>query len=821
MLRPWFNPAVSVVVLIGFVSPHAMTLAQEAPPPAPQQAMATAMEGRDLQLEVFINDASTNLIGAFKQLPDGTLVATPDMVKGVELKPAREATGADGLLHLDRLTGVSYRIDEASQSLYVTSADGAREPHIIDVNPKPPGEMPAPQTSYGTVLNYTLFASSDGAFVDDIDTFSGLSGAVDARLFSPYGTLSQSAIATTATAEFVGLTRLQTTWTYSDPGRLITYRAGDTISGGLSWTRPVWLGGVQVQRNFALRPDLITLPIPVFSGSAAVPSTVDVYTHNVKTFTGDVPAGPYEVANLPITNGAGNARVVLRDAMGRETVTTLPFYSSSQLLRQGLYDFSAETGFARRYYGVESYDYDDRPVASGTVRYGVADWLTLESHTEGGAGLINGGAGAVFAVGPLGVASLAFAGSNAEGSSGTQVSASNAEDSSGSQVSASLETGYRGVSFYARTQRTFGDYEDIACVTAGDPSSSDQAFFGFPRFSVCPPKALDQVSLGVPLPFDPSTFNLSYTQLESALGDRDRIVGLTYNRPFFRNSTIYAGGFKDLDDEDGFSAFVGISVPLGSRTNASAGVESGPDGARAYVDASRSEQQEVGSYGWRVREAEGDITDRSAAVSYRAPFGRIEVGAQQYDDNAQGTAQFDGSIALVGGGVFIGNRIDDAFAVVDVGAPGVAVQYENRPVGETNRRGQLLVPYLNSYQKNKISIDPKNLPVDADIPKTRDDVVPADRNGVVVEFGITESTHAALISFVDASGAPIEVAAQGHLQGGDQSFVVGYDGQAYLQGLAAHNAVTVDLPDGASCQAEFDYIPRPGEQVTIKGVVCQ
>ncbi|MGY3695904.1 hypothetical protein ACVIGA_005984 [Bradyrhizobium sp. USDA 3240] len=35
------------------------------------------------------------------------------------------------------------------------------------------------------------------------------------------------------------------------------------------------LGGVQMQTNFALRPDLVTLPIPALSGSAAVPSTLD------------------------------------------------------------------------------------------------------------------------------------------------------------------------------------------------------------------------------------------------------------------------------------------------------------------------------------------------------------------------------------------------------------------------------------------------------------------------------------------------------------------------------------------------------------------
>ena len=74
-----------------------------------------------------------------------------------------------------------------------------------------------------------------------------------------------------------GVKRLNTTWSYSDPERLITYRAGDFVSGGLPWTRPVFLGGMQVQRNFTLRPDLVTLPVPILSGHCGGPSTLEVY----------------------------------------------------------------------------------------------------------------------------------------------------------------------------------------------------------------------------------------------------------------------------------------------------------------------------------------------------------------------------------------------------------------------------------------------------------------------------------------------------------------------------------------------------------------
>src|SRR5262249_2706353 len=182
--------------------------------------------------------------------------------------------------------------------------------------------------------------------------------------------------------------RLDTTWSYSDPGTAVTYRAGDAISGALPWTRSIRLGGVQVQRNFALRPDLVTLPLPSTAGSAAVASTVDVYLNNVKTYSQDVGTGPYQINNLPMAGG-GTARIVVQDASGKTVETTMPFYSSPRLLRDGVLDFSLEAGLPRLNYGTQSFSYVRDPVGSASSRWGMFDWLALEGHAEGGDGLPN------------------------------------------------------------------------------------------------------------------------------------------------------------------------------------------------------------------------------------------------------------------------------------------------------------------------------------------------------------------------------------------------------------------------------------------------
>jgi outer membrane usher protein len=318
--------------------------------------------------------------------------------------------------------------------------------------PGPKGAI-ALRSDYGGVLNYTLFSAGSGQWAPGSVLFSGSSATLDARIFSPFGTLSQSAILRTAFNNRFDALRLDTAFSYSDRETLTTYRAGDTINGGLAWTRPIRIGGVQAQRSFGLRPDLVTLPLPSASGSAAVPSTVDVFVNNVRTSSQEVESGPYRISNLSATTGSGNARVVLRDASGRETVTDLPFYVSSKMLAPGLFDFSAEAGAPRLSYGTTADTYGKTFVASASGRRGVLDWLTLEGHAEAGAGLWNAGAGAAIRTGSFGVASGALAASDYGGKLGLQ-----------SYVA--YETGIWGLTVQLSSQRTFGPYDDLASVTA-------------------------------------------------------------------------------------------------------------------------------------------------------------------------------------------------------------------------------------------------------------------------------------------------------------------------------------------------------------------
>ena len=254
-------------------------------------------------------------------------------------------------------------------------------------------------------------------------------------------------------------TRLDSTYVYSDFASQRRYRLGDFVTGGLGWTRPVRMGGVQVSRDFSMRPDLVTFPLPLVAGQAATPSTVDVLVNNVRVLSRQVAPGPFQAPQLPLISGAGNVAVTVTDALGRQVTTDRPFTRAPPLLAPGLTMWSVEAGAVRRDWGLVSNDYGDA-AASATWRRGLSSHLTVEAHAEAAQDLAMGGAGIVANLFDVAVGSLAAAASGGSGRSG-------------GLLSVSLERVSPTVSFGVSAQFASRDFQDLASIS-GDPAPDRQ-----------------------------------------------------------------------------------------------------------------------------------------------------------------------------------------------------------------------------------------------------------------------------------------------------------------------------------------------------------
>ena len=176
--------------------------------------------------------------------------------------------------------------------------------------------------------------------------------------------------------------RLETTFTRDFAVRNTSLMLGDTATRTSMMGASVYFGGVRFGSNFALTPGFVSQPVPLLSGVSAVPSTVSLYVDGVLRQTTNVPTGPFTIDNSPVLTGGGEARLVVRDLLGRETVITRSFLSSNKLLATGLDDWSVEAGRLRLDLGTASANYG-AGFARGIWRHGYNEKLTLEGVVEG------------------------------------------------------------------------------------------------------------------------------------------------------------------------------------------------------------------------------------------------------------------------------------------------------------------------------------------------------------------------------------------------------------------------------------------------------
>lgn len=709
----------------------------------PAAALAqAAMAPQTLYLDIVLDGRVVRALVRFRR-EDGRLFVLPDELElaGLDLPPALPLDG-EGRVALDAVPGLQVEYDQALQRVTLIPAAQLRPMQRLGY--RRPGPVRA-QRDHGLLLDWDAYARSFGGS-RTLAVGSGL------RWFGRFGTLEINGVSRFGDGGTDGWSRLDTTWSWSDPARMQTWSAGDVVSGGLGWSRPVRLGGVQWRRNFGVRPDLIVYPLPEFAGDATVPSSVELYVNNVRQYSREVDPGPFVINNFPRVVGSGQAVVVVTDALGRQTQTSVPLYVDYQRLAPGLSDFSIEAGVLRRGFGVDSTDYGNDLVASASWRRGLDDAVTIEAHGEVGPGLALAGAG--FAWSPdtrFGVLTAAYAHSGG--------------DSDGHQVDLGYQWFGQRMGFDLHARRASAGYRDLGTLDGGSLPLREQ----------------DRASLWFRVPH--GSLSLSWLHYRDGRGfagsdlDADvssRVVSLGLSQSY-KHFSLSASAFRDSRAGHGLS--LSLSIPLGDDLHASLSADRGDD--RTDVTASlRRSPPYAGGWGWQLQA--GDDGDGQASARYRGGYGEVWVGVDRVAGRSGGFAQGNGSVVLMDGEVFASRRISDAFAVVSTnGVADVPILYENRVAGHTNDDGYLLLAELRGWQDNRVGIDPDGLPANLEVPAIERLVTPADHGGVRVEFAL-EPIRSAILVLHDADGEPVAAGTRVTRADGSQA-IVGFGGELWLQ----------------------------------------
>ncbi|QYE33620.1 fimbria/pilus outer membrane usher protein (plasmid) [Polymorphobacter sp. PAMC 29334] len=766
-----------------------------------------------LLLEVHVNGRPSAQIGEFI-LSDGRLSARRSELRELGMTfPDPQTPGQNDLVALSGLRGLAFRLDLPRQAIYLTVDDALLTPSVLHAGAEASrsGDV---QSGTGLALDYDLTGSMAGGR-------ASAAGRVDVRAFSPWG-IGSSGFLIYANSDSNGsggvaatsVIRLDTSYTFSDATTLHRIRVGDFISGGLSWTRPVRMAGVQFSIDYALRPDLVTFPLPSVSGSAAVPSTIDVLVNGTRLFSREIEAGPFTVPQLPVVTGAGTISTTLTNALGRQVSTTLPFYATSLLLAPGLQSASVQAGALRRNFGLRSDDYR-RMAASFTYRRGLSDRLTIEASGEGTAKVAMGGGGAVLNIDNFAVVNAAAAASGSPAGVGSQVTigiqrAGRKLNLSGSATVASAR--FRDLAADDGDASPRLQINANAGWTLGRFGAIGVAFVGIKRDALSARDVVGPVK---------TAFMQAPVSMESLMflqpAQKAYVASASYSVQVKRIS-LFATGFRDFAGIGGSGALLGIAMPLGRRSSVS--IDSSiSNGSRMLQGQATQSAVAIGDWGYQVVASPASPQRAFGEIRYKAPFAALAAGADYSSKQTTFRLEAQGSVSMLDGSVFASNTIYDSFAVVDTsGLAGVHVRNENRDVGTTDRHGRLLVPELRSFDLNHLSIEPNDVPLDSDLDTAGRLVRPQDRSGVVVRFPVKPS-NAALLRMVAADGNPIPIGSTARLANGE-AVPVGYDGEAFLPGLSARNDVQVERADGGRCVVHFEYAPVVGQVPVIGPLRC-
>ena len=664
---------------------------------------------------------------------------------------------------LPQREGFSYKFNPALQTLEIAASAEAFQGVVFGI---PVRKYKPIESSPGFFMNYNVSGTETKNSNSSIGGILGFVG------FNKTGSVTheQSLLNESSSNKSI---RGNTFFKKDFPDAMESFVVGDTLTSDGDWSRPARYLGVRWSRDFLTQPGYVTYPSPSLKGSAALPSVVDVYINNQKQFQQTLTPGPFDYRNVPLTTGAGEVNLVVKDLLGRETVITKSFYTQNSMLKEGLSDFSLESGLFRNNYGTLSNDYSS-PFVAGTYRQGLTDDITAQSRLEAGADRQAIGADVTSVIGTLGSIHLATAVSK------------DSEKDTGTLYNVGLER--RTPKYLVGAQ-----YKSY---------SKDYTPFAYSSLETRP-KNIFNATATVPIYKDVAT-SLSYVEQTSYDTTAFRNVSLTtgITLPLQISMSVIAN--KSLSTDKAWFAGLNFNIPLGKDYS-------------SYLNSNRQNNGDIintvnltknipagEGIGWGLNLSD-DVTQQTRAnIIVNTGSAQFSSEINQGQNNNAIRLGANGSLGYAEGLTFATRSIgDDSIAIVKVGdLKGIPIYNQNQIMTHTNDQGLAFVK-IRPYEKAKISIDPNTLPLDVDLNETKREPVAYAKSSVLVDFSIVRLKHV-LVTILQADGSFVPSGAKVEIKGQEEVFYVGRRGEVYISNLEDVSHLTITWKEN-SCEFNVEY----------------
>ncbi|MCU4563333.1 fimbria/pilus outer membrane usher protein [Acinetobacter sp. WU_MDCI_Abxc222] len=746
--------------------------------------LISVRQDQDRKLYIRFRDLKTLRLKMDEDIPDNQWVCINDL-NGIQFKYLENEQSLNLKVPSNMLTG--YSVDLSGQQ--VTS------PHLLRMKPL-----------NAAILNYSLY----NTITNDENVFSGTAEGIFNSAIGNFssGVLYNGSNETSYSHE--KWVRLENKWQYVDPEKIRIYTLGDFISNSPDWGSSVRLAGFQWSSAYSQRGDIVTSALPQFSGSAALPSTLDLYVNQQKIYSGLVPSGPFDIKQLPFISG-NEVTLVTTDATGKQSITKKPYYFSSKILAKGINEFSVDIGIPRYNYGLYSNDYDDATFGSGAIRYGYSNSLTLsggaEASTDGLSNLGTGFAKNIFGIGVI----------NAD------IAASQYKDENGYSTLLGLEGRIsKNISFNTSYRKVFDNYFDLARVSQVRYLKDNQINAESQNYLNYSALADEIFRAGINYNFYTGYgVYLGYNQIKYS-DNSYKLLSTNLSGSLDKNWGFYASAYKDYENHKDYGIYFALRYTPSSKVNAITSVSSDSGKTTFRQEINGFTDPQIGSFGWGgYVERDEDANENNASVyaSYRARAAYLTGRYNRFGDNDQVALSATGSLVTAAGRIFAANEIGEGFAVVTNAGPQSQIINGGVNLGETDKSGRFLIANLRPYLSHHIYLDPSLLPLEWDITSTNQTAFVGYRQGTLVDFG-AHQVISGLVKLVDQNNSPLMPGYAVRING-QQDGVVGYDGEVFIPNLLKQNKLEVDLLDHGSCQVDFTYNSNQYSTKKLGPYVCR
>ena len=763
---------------------------------------------KQLFLLVYINNSELSDLLPFQQNAAGELLAYAKDLRQSRIHIDQNISD-DQLLPLKSFGNLKYRYDEASQSIYINLPSSALKSYSIDLKGQniTNDDLLKLNPLNAAILNYSVYNTR----TNDYNYFSG---NIETLFNSRYGNFTSQFLFNDTqgfeAAQEKTFVRLNTFLQYIDPIKIRSYIIGDFISNTANWGNSIRLTGFQWSSAYDQRSDIITAALPQFSGSAALPSTLDLFVNQQKVYSGEIPSGPFDLKSLPFISG-NEVTLVTKNANGQQVQSKQAYYYSPKILAQGIHQFSVDIGLPRYNFGLASNTYDENVVmGSGSIRYGYNNALTLSGNVESSTdGLINMGGGTSAKILNKAVITMNMAGSQYKNEKGFLAGIA-AESRLSSKIS-----------FNADYQYTSKDYFNQARVT-------EQRYRKDHLFE----KQADNINLltyaqeifraGLSWNFH-SGYSLSTSYNKIDTSDHEfEMVNLNLSANLGKNVGLYASSYQDLNDSDNTGFYIGLNFIPSKKISATTSMshDRGQTGYRQEFNSINASS--MGDLGWGAAFEQREQADDYATgyVNYRTHPAFLSARYTRFGHQFQSILSATGALVATSGRIFAANEVGDAYAIVENAGPGSKILNGGVNLGATDSKGRFFISNLSPYKKHSIFLDPTNLALEWQNEDTEKQVITGYRQGTRIDFTSQKSFSATAILH-DKNHKPIAAGYTAELNQSNRAVSIGYEGQIFLDHLQPQNILKVDLLDHGYCIVKFDYKQQSSSTQKIGPFVCQ